>query len=185
MERGENGRRGVRKKKKTVKVKQIQRDQCADSAWHIQGSARLKALQPKFKVVTRPLEFLILIASTGLRLQHRQRMGGEDSRPLFAERNRQITVYCSVFIPLLFKSLQTVLFPATFKQMLEMLLEKKKYFFSILYIIYTLIYIFTQTTNQKLQEAALNIIVLTLLQHKSTDLLIILELHYNARYRYC
>lgn len=41
--RGES--EGESKKKETVKVKQIQRDQCADFSWHIQGSTRLKALQ--------------------------------------------------------------------------------------------------------------------------------------------
>lgn len=45
---------------------------------------------PQFKVVTRPLEFLILIASTGPRLQRRQRTGGAKSRPLLRKkRGRQ------------------------------------------------------------------------------------------------
>jgi hypothetical protein len=61
-----------------VKVKQIQGDQCTDFAWQIQGSSRLKALEHYFKVVTRPLEFLILIASTGLRLWHRQKCAEEN-----------------------------------------------------------------------------------------------------------
>ncbi|KAK5923166.1 hypothetical protein CgunFtcFv8_000161 [Champsocephalus gunnari] len=38
-------RRGGGKEKETVKVKHIQRDQCTDFTRHIQGSARLKALQ--------------------------------------------------------------------------------------------------------------------------------------------
>lgn len=66
----------------------------------------------QFKVVTRPLEFLILIASTGPRLQHTQRMGRKESRPLLREKEGrgEITVYCSSFIPLLFKNVQAVLF---------------------------------------------------------------------------
>lgn len=69
------------------------------------GAPDSKLFKPKFKVVTRPLEFLILIASTGLRLQHRQGMGGEESRPLFADR-----LLYFLKIPLLFKSSHTVLF---------------------------------------------------------------------------
>lgn len=58
----------------------------------------------QFKVVTRPLEFLILIASTGPRLRHRQRPGWEESRPLLGERGREITVDCSFILLSLFSS---------------------------------------------------------------------------------
>lgn len=64
------------------------------------GAPDSKLFKLKFKVVTRPLEFLILITLTGLRLRHRRRMGEEESRLL----------YVVIWIPLLFESLRTVAF---------------------------------------------------------------------------
>lgn len=76
-----------------------------------QSSSRLQ-----FKVVTRPLEFLILIASTGPRLQHRERTCWKESRPLLTQKERwrehrrkgegerEITIYCSFYSFIIQKS---------------------------------------------------------------------------------
>lgn len=118
---------------------------------------------PQFKVVTRPLEFLILIASTGPRLRHRQRPGWEESRPLLRERGREkegerdncLVFFLSLLLLLYYsKVLSFFISPKKFKHTLEMLLRGKqeaicRLFYSALFIYSLTSFMKTTLTNQR------------------------------------